>query len=64
MRRVVAAVAARCARRFGQKADLLVIAHRLQIAARSLGEFRPLQSLHHGVIAHRKILLDPVATTD
>ena len=34
MRRVLAAVAARCARRFGQKADLLVIAHRLQIAAR------------------------------
>ena len=64
MRRVVAAIAAGRTWRFGQKADLLVIAHGLQVAARPSGELSPLQALHHGVIAHRKILLDPVATTD
>src|SRR5258708_3523029 len=61
---VVAAIAARRARRLGQKADLLVVAHGLKVAARPLGELGPLQALHHGVIAHRKILLDPVVTTD
>src|SRR5258708_37929004 len=64
MRVVVAAVTACRTRRLGQKADLLVIAHGLKVAARPLGELGPLQALHHGVIAHRQILLDPVVTTD
>lgn len=35
-------------------ADLLVVADRLQIAARPPGEFGSLQALHYSVIAHRK----------
>src|SRR5260370_33920855 len=64
MRGVVAAIAASRARRFGQKTDLLVITDGLYVAPRPLGEFGSLQALHHGVIAHRKILLDPLAATD
>jgi hypothetical protein len=44
--RVVTPITAGRARRFGQQADLFVIAHRLQIAARPPGELGPLQALH------------------
>ncbi|KQT13745.1 hypothetical protein ASG57_33900 [Bradyrhizobium sp. Leaf396] len=54
VRGVVAAIASRRARRLGQKADPLVVAHGLQVAACPPGEFSPLQALHHSVIAHLK----------
>src|SRR5262249_15620027 len=64
VRRIVPPIAALRTRRFGQKTDLLVITHGLQIAARPKGELSSLHALHIGLIAHRKNLVDPVVATD
>lgn len=64
VRGVVAPVAGGGTWRRGQKANLLVIANRFQVAPGPLGELRPLHTLHHGVMAHWRIPVDPVAATE
>ncbi|MBB4150651.1 hypothetical protein GGQ90_004458 [Sphingobium scionense] len=53
VRRAVGTMATRGARRLRQEADLFVVAHGLDIAARPFGKLSPLEAFYCCVTAHR-----------